>query len=393
MPWRITVTGEEKDRILALDWVQSRLASSGLSPVFSPIEGRGFILPMVEKKRILQCAFLDEDKLCSLHKRGGIDATPQTCQTFPFGFIELEDGSLQSYLSHLCPSIRNNYGEPLAPQLPEKAGRMKGLAPFKMVPRLRLGPGHIRQADYLVWADRAAGLIGETTAPASALQQIQDWTMALASEVPPGGEFGGGWTGSELRGAVDVPAAPPENWAKSTRLLLAICLLPVSYPSRVSGGHGMLERLRFYQASLGFVRRLVGQKKVVDLLFLDEPVELAAAFSIPSAITSPECRARLSRFLRGLLQRRNFFFTDKSLEKIVFLLALAGSVVTVFARLKAASAGRSACEPSDLAEGESVAEFVLTYHSNLVESQKALEILTGFMASYPPAFLGLIETY
>lgn len=393
MPWRITVSGAEKDRILALDWVRERLALPDSRPDFEKMPGDQFSLPMVEKNRVLQCAFLDADNLCSIHKREGIDATPQTCQTFPFGFIELEDGRLQAYLSHLCPSIRDNYGEPLAPQLPEKAERMKGLAPFRLVPRLQLGLGHILQKDYLAWADRAAGLFDGSSHPAAALARIQDWTAQLTSDLPPGGVFQGGLEGTEIPGEAEIPTAVPETWAKSTRLLLATCFLPVSYPNRVTPGRSALERARHHPATFNFVRRLVNQKGEVDLLYLDKPVELAAAFSIPTAISRPECRARLGRFLGGLLLRRNFFFSEKSLEKIIFLLALAGSVVSVFARLKAASEGRSTCGAADIAEGESVAEFVLTYHGNLVQSQKALELLTGFMASYPPAFRGLLETY
>jgi lysine-N-methylase len=391
VPWRYTITAEEERRIRSYSWVPERLASAHTS--FEHLPGGMITLPTVEKDRMLRCAFLDDDNLCSIHKREGIDATPQTCQTFPFGFIEKEDGSLQTYLSHLCPSIRDNYGDPLSEILPEKAERMKDLAPLKLVPHLRLGQGTIRQTHYLEWADQAARILESGEAPSTALLKIRDWTALLAAGVPENQIFSGNLQLSEIPQGELIPPLPAGQWARSIRLLLATCFVPVSYPKRVGSRRQGTARIGVFLAGLDFVRQMVQQKGKADLLFLPRPADLQAAFSLPSPSLSPAAKARLARFLGQLLVRRNFFLGEKSLEEIVFLLALAGSVTSVFARLKAASENRTACTVPDLADGESLAELLLTYHGSMVHSMKALEVLTTFMASYPPSFRGLVETY
>ena len=391
MPWGYPVTPSEKDRISALPWVAARFASLGVA--FNQLSPERYGLPSIEKNRRLQCAFLDEDNLCSIHKREGVDATPQTCQTFPLRFIEKEDGTLQTYLSHVCPSIRDNYGEPLAPQLPERLAQMQGLTTLKLVPYMSLGLGRIEQKDYLSWADQAAQFLMNSPSPASALVQLEEWTSAIASAVPMDGTHNGDFPNLQENPFSSVSPARPSSWAKSTRLLLAFCLAPASYPMMSGRPLSRFELLKFCLHKLNFILKIVRQKGSADMLFVNRPVPLAEVFSIHTALSHPDAQRRLAKFLSQLLIRRNFFFSQKSLGEVLFHLALTGALVSVFARLHAVSQNRSSCEVQDFVDGESLAELILTYHGSAIKSHKALRTITEFMANYPPAFQGLVEAF
>jgi Fe-S-cluster containining protein len=62
-----------------------------------------------------RCVFLTPDRLCELHCTFGGEAKPQTCQDFPFRFLETP-GGVYVGLSFVCPSVRGNRGKLLTDQ-------------------------------------------------------------------------------------------------------------------------------------------------------------------------------------------------------------------------------------------------------------------------------------
>jgi lysine-N-methylase len=50
------------------------------------------------------CAFLDQNRLCSVHRQLGEDALPRTCRLYPFE-VNLVDGVREVSLQHSCPEV------------------------------------------------------------------------------------------------------------------------------------------------------------------------------------------------------------------------------------------------------------------------------------------------
>ena len=114
VPWSIRFSEEETARYAGEPWVRERIGDKAMKVL------AGGVLPMREHERRLQCVFLDDDMLCSMHKQFGHEYIPRSCQSFPFGFVAGKGNDVIAQLSHLCPSIRDNYGEPVAGQLKAK---------------------------------------------------------------------------------------------------------------------------------------------------------------------------------------------------------------------------------------------------------------------------------
>ncbi|HSC86150.1 MAG TPA: YkgJ family cysteine cluster protein, partial [Polyangiaceae bacterium] len=132
-PWGIPVTPEVALVMLNDSELRGRLTGR------APGVLAGGTLPMREQGGVLQCVFLDDDDLCAVQKRHGHAALPRACQAYPFGFVHDENGAEVALLSRHCPSIRDNYGEPLAGQIQQKFEQAGGSRP--LAPRMGLGSG------------------------------------------------------------------------------------------------------------------------------------------------------------------------------------------------------------------------------------------------------------
>jgi|GEM_PF-5690757 len=373
-------------RLQALPWVQDRLSALGAS--FVPRNGQ-WCMPVVEAERLPQCAFLDPDGLCSIHKREGVEATPLTCRTFPFGFIQ-EPGGLRPYLSHLCPSIRDNTGDLLTPQWESKLAFLP--PPFPLAPRMGVGLHALDTPALLRWGGQAATLLRSAPSLASGLEQLAGWTSSIAVLEASAAVQPGSWPAPPTpRPSVSAPAA---EWPGSLRLLLGLLLLPLGHPMRLHMRLHGTGRLRLYAGAAAFIRRFRRFSGSVDLMFTPGPALLEEAAAIPAPAAGTPEHSRITDFTAGLLDRRSLFLKESSLEQAVFRLALAASLVSWFARLHAAA--RSPGAPgvvtrADVGEGLSACEYVLTYHGCMLDSHPAGRALVQFLAAYPPAFQRLLQ--
>lgn len=384
MPWRILVSSGEKDRLLRLDWVRERLASAGAR--FMETSGALFALPVVERNRMLDCLFLDADGLCSIHKREGVAATPTTCRTFPFSFIR-EPAGLRPQFSHLCPSIRDNYGEPLAGILDQKIADIGQIPAKEAAPHMLAGTAQVGPEAYLAWADRIADHLARSPHPATALWAAHEWTRQLQD-----GDTSG-WPDWPREPAEPAPAvAAPAAWPLSVRLLLALCLLPTSYPARNMLGpdpqHGSRKRIDAFR----FISRLVRWRGPADILFVPREIDWSETVALPPVGSTPEAARRLSLFAAGLMKRRSFLLQPAPLGTVLFHVALCCSIAALHARCRCAAEHRQRVEAADLAEGESTAEFVHSHHGSLIQASRAATVAVEFMSLYPPAFRGLLAT-
>ncbi len=70
------------------------------------------------------CIFLDDDCLCTIHKKFGLEKKPQTCQDFPYQFVEYND-EIYLGMSFVCTSILSNHGPPLSEEVDEVPAKME----------------------------------------------------------------------------------------------------------------------------------------------------------------------------------------------------------------------------------------------------------------------------
>lgn len=80
-------------------------------PLMPMPDGQGYALNVVNNR----CVFLDDDKLCLLHKHLGEDTKPLTCRTFPIVVIAAED-EIRVGLQPTCYELHQSFtdGPPLA---------------------------------------------------------------------------------------------------------------------------------------------------------------------------------------------------------------------------------------------------------------------------------------
>jgi Fe-S-cluster containining protein len=108
--WDISIDTERKEHLLQLDWVQAierDLKTRKNEPLF-PIVGQA-------DRSIIQrqqgtCSFIDQEKLCSIHAREGMDAKPLSCQQYPYIYYRTPRG-VEVVLDYSCPEVIKNLGE------------------------------------------------------------------------------------------------------------------------------------------------------------------------------------------------------------------------------------------------------------------------------------------
>ncbi|HXS16025.1 MAG TPA: YkgJ family cysteine cluster protein, partial [Polyangiaceae bacterium] len=131
--WGVQLSSEEAERIARDPEAVARL--SGRAPQILA----GGKLPMRERAGELACVFLDDDDLCSLHKRHGHAFLPRACQAYPFGVSQNEAGAEVALLSRYCPSIAQNYGDPVGQVLAQQRKHLDPPRPLSARMGLRSG--------------------------------------------------------------------------------------------------------------------------------------------------------------------------------------------------------------------------------------------------------------
>ncbi|MGK4009312.1 YkgJ family cysteine cluster protein [Sorangium sp. So ce1036] len=391
MPWNIRFSNEEARRYLEDPWVRERAGSEA-----AVVIARG-VLPMLEKDRRLQCVFLDDDLLCSLQKRFGHEYIPRSCQAFPFGFVRDEEDVVVAQLSQLCPSIRDNYGDPVDRQLRAKL-QQRGESERMSTALATLRGVILSRPQYLRIARHWEEQLAVDASPASTLARLYDWTTALERALPAGGERA---TDAALEAAFQqahaheaAPLAPRRRPSFHARVLFAFLLGNLCYPSRVRQAHRVgtapfaeLQGLR----SLGNKAAWMLGRGTVDMLFIPRPFKLQHVRTVDRFLDG-EQGALVRDYLRLALQRRHIFSAPRHLLAAVLDLSLATAVISRFARCRAAADGRTQVAAEDVREGISVAELVLLSHAALSEQGRLMKNLRWLLLTKRESFRGVLET-
>lgn len=392
LPWSIRFSSEEAKRYLEDPWVRERAGSEAAQVI-----ARG-VLPMLEKDRRLQCVFLDDDLLCSLQKRFGHDFIPRSCQAFPFGFVRNEKDVVVAQLSQLCPSIRDNYGKPIADRQLRAKLQQRGESERMWTALATLRGVVLSKPQYLRIARHWEEQLAADASPASTLARLYDWTNALERALPVGSER---VTDASLDAAFQqahadevAPLTPRRSPSFHARVLFAHLLGNLCYPSRVRQAHRVgkapfteLQGLRSFGNKVAW---MLG-RGTVDLLFIPKPFKLQQVRTVDRFLAGDQ-GALVRDYLRLVLQRRRVFSTPRHLLATLLDLSLATTVISRFARCRAAADGRTQVAAEDVREGISVAELVLLSHAALSEQGRLMKNLRWLLLTKRESFRAVLET-
>lgn len=389
MPWAIRLSDDEADRIKSNEWAPSRMAEFGAS--LARDRSNHIVLPMREVNRRLQCAFLDDDNLCGLHKRFGHAFIPSVCQTFPFEFIRDEGGRIIPILSHLCPSVRDNYGHPIDAQLADKLAQAGGRV-SEMAAAIPLGGGPV------IGRSRIAAIAGrweEKLATDGALPQIlsnlYDEVVLLRTALAQAGvargpapdeAFDRSWAAA-IESAEPDPLPQSNEVAPIASVLFSLCLSLIAYPGRVQMAHRVRrrgERAPSPLDTLATKLRMVLGRGEADLLLIEKPFPLERVSRV-APFLSGATAAPVRAFLRQVVARRTLFRGDIDLLEAIFTLGLGASLISRFARCRAAAEGRFSVEERDVREGISATELLLFTHARLLSDSTLTRLILRGLAN------------
>lgn len=388
MPWAIRLTDDEAQRIGANEWARSRMAECGAT--IGRDRSGAPVLPMLEVARNLQCVFLDDDGLCGLHKRFGHGFIPAVCQSFPFEFTRDEEDRIIPILSHLCPSIRDNYGKPIAGILHEKLAQAGGRA-SEMAAALPLAGGPLIGRSRVAtiarhWEQRLLTAEPIPQILANVYDELELLRAALARDGIARGPvsdeaFDRAW-------AAATESTRPEPLPKTdavppiASVLFALCLSLIAYPARVQMPHRVRrpgERAPSMLDTLSLKLRMVLGHGEADLLLIEKPFPLQRLPRVPRFL-STDFAAPARAFLVQAVARRALFRGNADLQEALFTLALGASLISRFARCRAASEGRSTIEDRDIREGISASELVLFTHARLLAGSTLTRLILRGLA-------------
>lgn len=363
LPVAIPLNDDEVRRYREEPWIRERVGDDGMVWI-----ERGKV-PTRDADRILQCVFLDDDGLCSMQKKFGHDFLPQTCQSFPFGFVRNEKSVLVAQMSQLCPSIREGYGERVTTSLLKDKLAQKG-GEERMSKAMGTRHGRIlNQGQYLRVVARWLERLRSDALPPQVLLELYDWTLAFEDALPGTAEKPSDADVAEAMKKADEKKLAPFELATSpsfqVRMLYTYVLGGLSYPARVFFPHRLHAPPSFVQnlRSLWVKLKWLFRRGKVDLLYVEKPVPLAEVDEVERFLSTDLARP-ISRLLRLVVERRQIFREPRHMMDVLMDLTLATVVISRFARCRAASEGRKRVEHEDVMEGISVAELALLGHAS-----------------------------
>lgn len=375
VPWSIRFGAEEAERFLADPWITLRVGDQGRK-----VLARG-MLPQREHQRRLQCVFLDDDELCSLQKRYGHHYIPRACQAFPFGFLQTGGDRITPQLSQLCPSIRDNYGEPVRGQLKAKLEQRGEVERTSTALKTTTGVILSRPQYLAVAGDWQKALAGDgpVLETLAALADRLDFFEQALPEGERAPEVAVKTARRKAAAFEPEPLPAIERPSFHARALYAYLLGNLCYPSRLRqpqrvGARPWFAGLRSARNKSAWMRG----RGTVDLLFVPEPVPLDKVAAVEPFLAGPEGRA-VGEYLAGVVERGNLFVHPRYLRDSLIDLCFAAVLVSRFARCRAAAAGRTEVAGEDVREGISVCELVHLHHVVMAEEGKTMQNLRSLM--------------
>lgn len=391
MPWGISMKRDEAQRIASDPWVKERLSDEALGVL------AGGVLPMAERDRRPVCVFLDDEQWCGLQKEKGHDFIPRACQVFPFGFTRDENDRLLGSLSRLCPSVRDDHGEPAIEQLHDKLEQQGSVANTSTAMSTLTGV-ILPRGQYFPIVKTWEARLEATDSPLETIAQLFDWMSAFELALPGGHEKVDDETVQKAMAAADeaepTPLRPGSGLGYHGRMFYAHVMGHLCYPVRVSLDHRVGKPPWYHFVGLrAFALRMMwlAMRGTVDLLFVDRPVPLGRVARVAPPIVGEQGRS-VAAFLVEALRRRQLFSQPRQLQAVLLDLALATVLTSRFARCRAAAKGATEAAPEDVAEGLGIAELMVISHISPTRASALLQRLRWAMLSEPLSLRRILST-
>ena len=372
-PWGIPVAPEVAH--VALQDVELRARLVGRAPGILA----GGTLPMIEHERQLQCVFLDDDLLCGLQKRHDHRSIPRACQAYPFGFMKNEHGEDVALLSQHCPSIRENYGEPLATLIEDKLEQVGGSR--ALAPRMGLRSGRTLAVEhYTALAEKWRADFRQLE-PLAAVLAAYDSIDRFDGALPPGNVTR---AGAELALAT-LDSTAPRLVARrrptfGARLFYAHLLGNLSYPSRVLTEFAAVrpswgKRIGFWGNKMAWLFQLGS----VDLLHAGPSVPVGRIDRVEPFLSRPAGEPVRS-YLADVVARRQLFVQQTYLTRVAVDLGFMAALVSRFARARAAGKGALQVDATDVQEALGIADLLMAHQAEAAQSTILANLRLQFMS-------------
>lgn len=396
--WTVDITASDVARFRSEEWIQSRLQETGTS--FLRLGGDHFLLPVIEVERQMRCVFLEPDGLCGMHRRYGHDFLASSCQTFPFDFIEDENEKIIVVASRVCPSIRENYGDPLEPILKEKFEQSGGIAK-KQSPFLLLGAKtrlNLRQYS-AIFAEWEKLISAEESVPL-ALALCHRLLESLAAKWRDRAELGGEEFQAGLKEAEEELggireqtraelAAEGQGSHRVAEVMQALACLPLTYPLRSRVLFQGAARARYLSGVLKSLIALLTMKGTIDAIHLGASIPLDPRLRKNRVLGANELE-EIRGYLLRVLSRRKFAMQPGALEEILFVLIMVPTSCAFFAKLSAAGRNAASPERQDFREAISALEMSVLHQGGFMGSSGLFRILLPLILANPKTLIRLL---
>ncbi len=321
--WKITVTREERDRLLAHDWAAENPRLAGID-LFWEHRAPGDPYPAIQTAQIKRhCVFLDPDGLCIIHKVLGEDAKPATCRRFPIiaGFVGCEPVAT---LDYSCSAVIRNEGEPaerleeeVSHWLTEASRSVHWSSEFRPV---RVGREEMRWESYLKLEEGLLNLIFDNAKPVS--ERLSAGHRLIS--------------GDEESGSVLQPALGR----------IAPMIADVETPHTPTTGRG--------SKSIGYAMTVAGCSGSVHVSTLGITVDLESASEVILDMDSARFADLLVRFLSSYVMGKSLLKSGTIADGWGYM-ATCIAIAGWYAKASAAAHGRPAASLEDVITGLQVA--------------------------------------
>jgi len=365
-PWRITLKGEQINRIQTHDWSKY--------PAFA---GKTFFYPAADgqpdrydlaKNEAGRCLFLDTDRLCIIHKELGPEAKPFMCRQFPYLLTRTWTDDRVS-VSYGCPAVQGREGTPLPKHkesiqalIPISKSPCRPEAPWAFDSKIRITPPEAE-----AFFDRAVRIFGDDREESlwtrfaellTVLEAVREFKEPARNEpgvmidflksetVRPEGS-----ATAEVQGYENPSLAP-----LGSRFLFAATLFPdtLTRDSRSSGG--LFQRLRRIPKLLA----LAGLAGEYSSLFLGRRINVTDLMEAQMAPAIPDsARGLLLRYFRSRFWQRFPSGTHLTIVSGIHQHIHDFNAVLFFARALYLGRGDTAISNEDIGAALQIVEFHL----------------------------------
>jgi len=370
--WAVPVDEDTAQRLRAHDWGGEPFESSRTA-------GEPFRVRLVNNR----CFFLDTENRCRIHREISYEAKPVACRAFPLAILDVA-GTRYARLSYWCPTVVANEGKLLESQgrwlnetakaADEQGGSLvvndRTEISWRDFGRIHSSLRRFMQMEHLSVADRLAagaalirrldvapGQLDAAAVTRLVSDAVSEGPLALAADTRRTGHAAGG------------------------RRALTLYLLQDRRQGRLALGTRLFAILSYHTGIARLSSRAVSARA-------SQREIRAVTFT-----TSGASQELLTRYFCSKLDSRRYVAGEATLVTGFNLLLAAYGIITVLARMRAASHGRRATSEEDLRAAVRAADLLVVEHPNLHHSpiHRRLSRLVLGASSFASDILALLE--